>query len=358
MKRLALAVLSLLICFRAEANQGTKFSFVYMGVNMYVQNPLGAENGFCIKSLLVNGTRSTKNFESSAFEIDFVSMGLQIGDSVCLEFIHSDDCSPKILNPNSFNTNTKIVRDFYIDSLNRLHFTPTEKINSPQRYAVMHYRWGRWVKAGEDFQVVVTGKECVLDIGPYLLAGMNYFCVTMPLPCMGVYGPVLKLKRPRQQRPVLCDQVSRCETVLFSENTCWQVWDANGCVKSGYGQELNCSFLVRGKPYTLYYDNTHTSLAPRYCDAPPATKGNPCDEIQLSPNPADGQLRIVSGTAEEGKILSVDFIAITGQVLLAEKIPGGTEALVSTAQLAEGVYFCRVRDANQVLYTGKFLIRH
>src|SRR6218665_2295181 len=72
----------------------------YQGKNLYVQNPFGSGGvGFCVTEVLVNDNITTDETNSSAFEIDFKSHKLAIGDKVEVKIKHKEDCKPKVLNP-------------------------------------------------------------------------------------------------------------------------------------------------------------------------------------------------------------------------------------------------------------------
>ena len=72
----------------------------YQGKNLYVQNPFaGSGVGFCVIKVTVNGDVTTDQFASSAFEIDFSNLNLEVGDPVTVKIFHKGDCLPKVLNP-------------------------------------------------------------------------------------------------------------------------------------------------------------------------------------------------------------------------------------------------------------------
>jgi hypothetical protein len=72
----------------------------YTGKNIYVQNPLTDQGGFCVTSAPeVNGSVTTRLIHSSAFEIDLGQYHLKIGDPVEIVITHHSGCAPKILNP-------------------------------------------------------------------------------------------------------------------------------------------------------------------------------------------------------------------------------------------------------------------
>jgi len=72
----------------------------YFGKNLYVQNPFNCGGtGFCVRHASVNGSVSTDEISSSAFEIDFSRHQLRIGDPIIIKMKHEWSCIPKVLNP-------------------------------------------------------------------------------------------------------------------------------------------------------------------------------------------------------------------------------------------------------------------
>ena len=77
----------------------------YQGKNLYIKNPYaGTGVGFCVFEVTVNGSVTTDEWNSSAFEIDLSIHDLDLGDQVVVVIKHKDDCpTPKVLNPEVLN---------------------------------------------------------------------------------------------------------------------------------------------------------------------------------------------------------------------------------------------------------------
>ncbi|HLG01961.1 MAG TPA: hypothetical protein VI731_00100, partial [Bacteroidia bacterium] len=74
----------------------------YQNKNIYVQNSFNQNGvGFCAYEVFVNGSRTTDEVNSSAFEIDLRPFNLSIGDNVEIWIFHKDGCEPRVLNPES-----------------------------------------------------------------------------------------------------------------------------------------------------------------------------------------------------------------------------------------------------------------
>ena len=80
----SILILSLIISNKGFAQGGVIIlEGNYQGKNLYVQNPFGSGGvGFCVTEVLVNGNITTDETNSSAFEIDFKSHKLAIGEKV------------------------------------------------------------------------------------------------------------------------------------------------------------------------------------------------------------------------------------------------------------------------------------
>jgi hypothetical protein len=77
------------------SSQSIKINDVYMGKNLYVQNPFAPDSSFCTSEVYLNGVKVMENMQTSAYEIDL--SGLKHGDTVNVIIYHKDKCKPKIL---------------------------------------------------------------------------------------------------------------------------------------------------------------------------------------------------------------------------------------------------------------------
>jgi hypothetical protein len=77
-----------------------EFEGTFQGKNVYVQNPFEGDS-FCAFSVVINDSlkMDPADVQYSAFEIDLIGFGFNIGDPVKVRIYHGDDCLPKVLNP-------------------------------------------------------------------------------------------------------------------------------------------------------------------------------------------------------------------------------------------------------------------
>lgn len=95
--KLLILLVVLFVAFQAKAGEIT-LSGVYLGKNLYVQNPFIVEKmKYCTESVFVNGKQVITNPKNSSFEID-LSKNV-INAPVVIKIVHSDGCKPKIINP-------------------------------------------------------------------------------------------------------------------------------------------------------------------------------------------------------------------------------------------------------------------
>ncbi len=70
----------------------------YKGKDVYVQNPYNTDKeSYCTKAVYVNDRKVQDYPEASAYTIDLSHLAM--GDLVVLRIEHSDDCKPKVVNP-------------------------------------------------------------------------------------------------------------------------------------------------------------------------------------------------------------------------------------------------------------------
>ena len=73
-------------------------SGVYMGKNVYVQNPsCGTASTFSTRMVYVNGILKVTNPTTSAFEVDLSN--LSINTAIEIKIVYNENCTPEIINP-------------------------------------------------------------------------------------------------------------------------------------------------------------------------------------------------------------------------------------------------------------------
>ena len=232
----------------------------YQGKNLFVQNPEDEDGfGFCVTKATVNGDPIVDGLQSSAFEIDFTTFGLRIGDPVFIVLEHGLGCKPKVLNK-------EVLLPKSTFEVNKISCTPegdltwtTTGESGKLPFVVEQYRWNKWVVIGE---VDGTGKadlsEYNFKVAPH--SGENMVRV--------VQTDHTGRKRPSDavsflntsiQEPELAPKKVRKQITFTSGSspieTKYEIYDAYGnIVKKGVDSEVDCSNLKKGA-YYINYDN-------------------------------------------------------------------------------------------------------
>ena len=231
----------------------------YQGKNLYVQNPFGSGGvGFCVTEVFVNGNITTDEVNSSAFEIDFKSHKLQIGEKVEIKIKHKEDCKPKVLNPEVLKPKSTFeVIAMTIDKDGTLKWS-TRSETGKLAFAVEQFRWNKWVKVGEvDGVGTPTTNNYTFKIAPH--SGKNQVRVRQT-----DYSGQPRLSKPvdfmSDAAEVSFAPVKVSTTISFvaSEKpteTMYEIYDQYGnVVKRGFGSSIDATNLTKGG-YFLNYDN-------------------------------------------------------------------------------------------------------
>ena len=235
MKHFILICSFLFVCqslFAALTVEGT-----FQGKNIYVQNPMTDEGGFCVDSIYINDTKHDINVVVSAFEIDFKSMNFQIGDSIHLIIYHKLDCKPKILNTfhyyprrSSPVSKLEVRNDTLFFSVKGIELAPI---------FLETYRWNRWIKLDTIIKNSPTQFHYLLKTISH--SGENKFRVTYPT-SVGSLGVSETVNYFYKQADIKYSVDRKTRVVTFSEPTNYEVYTVKGNVlTSGFGTSINLS---------------------------------------------------------------------------------------------------------------------
>jgi len=234
-----------------------RLSGIYKGENLYVENPYSISGvGFCVSEVLVNGSTTTDEINSSFFEIDLSVFNFKYGDFVNVIIKHRDGCSPRILNKEVLTpTSTFEVKYIVADKSGYLTWATINEHGSLP-FVIEQYRWNKWVRIGS-----VKGKG-ISRLSKYSFninyhSGKNKFRIKQ----------IGSNKKPRysssvefiSNNPELTfipgNGNSVTNRIFFSEETRFEIFDYYGkLIKTGYAQEVKVEKLKKGT-YFLNYDN-------------------------------------------------------------------------------------------------------
>lgn len=230
----------------------------YQGKNLYVKNPFGGSGvGFCVFEVTVNGSVTTDEWNSSAFEIDLSVHDLGLGDRVVIVIKHKDDCftGPKVLNPEVLNPRSTFkTESISISSDGTLKWSTTEEAGV-LTFIIEQYRWNKWVYVGEVEGAGRTGKPNAYSFKITSHSGENKFRVKQ-VDYTGVprYSPTATYT---SSQSVVTWGPSKVDKLIdFSGETMFEIYDIHGnIVKKGYSGQVDASNLKKGV-YYLNFDNS------------------------------------------------------------------------------------------------------
>ncbi len=233
----------------------------YQGENLYIKNPYaGTGVGFCVFEVTVNGSVTTDEWNSSAFEIDLSIHDLDLGDQVVVVIKHKDDCpTPKVLNPEVLNPKSTFkISSISVSSDGTLKWSASDEAGV-LTFVVEQYRWSKWVYVGEVEGAGRTGvtNSYSFKVTPH--SGENKFRVKQ-LDYTGVprYSPTASYTS--NVSTVTWGPTKVTSSVDFSADTMYEVYDIHGnIVKKGYSNKIDATNLKKGL-YYLNYDNSTTEF--------------------------------------------------------------------------------------------------
>lgn len=263
MKKIIFSVLFSLVAMIGFSNGVIVLDGVYQGKNIYVQNPFSATGvGFCVQEVRVNGSVTTDEIGSSAFEIDLHNFQFKLGDKVEVKIIHKDDCKPKVLNPEVINPKSTFeIVNMSVEPSSSTFKWSTRGETGKLTYTVEQFRWNKWMKVGEVEGKGTAGEsEYAFKVTPH--SGKNKFRVKQ----------IDYTGQPRISRTV--EYESSVPEVVFGPakvskeisfflasdgetptETMYEIYDQYGnIVKKGYASKVDASDLAKGA-YYLNFDS-------------------------------------------------------------------------------------------------------
>jgi len=227
----------------------------YQGKNLYVRNPFaGSGVGFCTYEVTVNGSVTTDEWNSSAFEVDLTLHNLDLGDHIVVVIKHKDDCAPKVLNPEVLNPKSTFeTQSIAISNEGILKWSTTNEAGV-LAYVVEQYRWNKWVYVGEVEGAGRTGavNNYAFKITPH--SDENKFRVKqIDYTAVPRYSPTATYM---SSKPVVDFNPKKVESnIEFTAETMFEVFDVHGnIVKKGYSSQIDVTNLKKGL-YYLNFDN-------------------------------------------------------------------------------------------------------
>lgn len=231
----------------------------YQGKSLYVQNPENSDGfGYCITKVTVNGKILPSGISQSAFEIDFTIFKIAIGEKVFIVVEHSDDCKPKIINPEVLLPQSTFFTVEISITKNGLLTWKTTNEQGKLPFIIEQFRWNKWVQIGE-VQGKGTPEMNSYEFQTMPHSGENTIRVVQ-IDNSGEKRATKIVKFQSSIAVVEKNPVKVKNSINFTANgvaveTKYEIYDAYGnIVKKGVGNSVPCSNLSKGA-YYLNFDN-------------------------------------------------------------------------------------------------------
>ncbi len=236
------------------AGESLVLNGIYQGKDLYVKNPSTGDGvGFCVYEVLVNGSPTSDEVNSSAFVIDFDILGIKTGSKLEVIINHKKGCAPHVINPESIKPHSTFeMKDVQVSG-NTVKWTTMNESGSLPFY-VEQFKWNKWVKVGEVKGVgTAESHSYEFKLEPY--SGENRVRIkqvdysTKPRYSDEVaYQPKVSAVTFEPKNP--------SEEIVFSKATQYEIFDHYGAkVQTGYGQTVDVTALKKGE-YYLNYDSS------------------------------------------------------------------------------------------------------
>lgn len=232
-------------------DRSISLSGVYKGKNLYVQNPFaGNMEDFCTKDVYINGELKMQDIKSSAYEVDLSF--LKMGDPVIVKINHSDDCKPKVLNPQVIRNDKD---DFQFSSFNvsdnKINWS-TKGESGGAKLFLQQFTRGQWINVKEiKAKGIPTPSEYTSPITHH--NGLNKYRVKyLDIHGKVVYSHIAEFNSSEEDITFYPSRVS--SSITLSRATDYEIMDSYGnVVKKGKGDKIDCVDLKSG----IYYLNMH-----------------------------------------------------------------------------------------------------
>lgn len=225
---------------------------VYNGKNLYILNP-SVGNSFCVSEVWVNGKKTKDEVNSNSFEIDFSLLGIQAGNTVRIRIFHSNNCVPKIINPEVLEELTQInLSNIKINKGETISWEINGKATSGT-FSVEQFRWKKWVLVNE-ISLQDSLKLNYYSVEIYPTSGQNLFKVKF-IDEKGkiAFTKEVKYNQPAKELTITSEKIK--DKITLSNTSMYEIIDENGnIVLQGISKYIDVSELKKGK-YFINFDN-------------------------------------------------------------------------------------------------------
>jgi hypothetical protein len=226
------------------------FRGFYHGENVFIRNPyLGADTGFCIEEIYLNGDLLAENPDISAYEIDLAQ--LELDSRVVIRIVHHENCQPELANPEVIQEDLEFRwLKVYVDANQILWITTKESKDG--FYIVEKDTPEGWISVD-----TVDTKGGIFinqhNIEPDHIQGDNLYRVQYHDPKIEVkYSETFNYYSDKEEISYAIDEENWI--IEFTAEVSYMVYNNNSrIVKRGKDVSCNIQRLPRGK-YLIKYD--------------------------------------------------------------------------------------------------------
>ena len=232
----------------------------YQNQNIYIKNTYRSSGiGFCAYEVRINGSVSTDEVNSTAFEIDLEQYQLERGAPISVEIVYKDDgCIPLVLNPNALTPDpTFETLNINLDSKGTLEWTTVNETASLP-FIIEQFKWNKWVKVGE-IKGIGSPEKNHYSFQTETHAGLNKFRVKQKgYIDKTIHSPSVSFKSSKKEISFVYNK--KTKTIEFAHKTSYEVFDKYGdLVKKGFDSNFSTSNLKKND-YYMNYGNTMATI--------------------------------------------------------------------------------------------------
>jgi len=228
---------------------------VFTGSNVYVVNPFTeSDNTWSIESIFINDKACTGNIKSSAFEIDLVQMGFELGEALQFRIKYMDSIIPSIINQEAIQAISSFeIEKGFVDKEQFLNWQCTNEMGS-LLFHIEQYRWDKWITIGQ-LKGIGTPALNHYKIKVPIHSGINKFRIHQIDHTDKIrYSEVIEYESSIS--PVFLVNKKVKSKLRFSTPTQFEIFDLFGnLIFDGFGKEVRFDDISSGK-YYVNFDNT------------------------------------------------------------------------------------------------------
>ena len=251
--KLLILLVMLFVALQAKAGEIT-LSGVYLGKNLYVQNPFMVDKmKYCTESVFLNGKQIITNPKNSSFEIDLSKNA--INSPITIKIVHSDGCKPKIINPSVIKGSTTFqFTDFTVESTLIRWASKGEATASTfyiEKFENNNWRNLRTVSAQNAVGYAIEAKHT---------AGVNKYRIKYTESNgKSLYTQPIDFTATAESVRFFPKNVAN--KIYFTSETTYEILDLKGTsVKKGKGKEIDATAMRRGVYYLNFDGKTEKFL--------------------------------------------------------------------------------------------------